>query len=364
MTIYSPLKVFHHRERLHQLRQGKQPVPCQVHLVISDLCNQDCNFCAYRASGYSSNQLFVGESELASYGHNNPKRVIPYGKIVEILDDCVNMGIPAIQITGGGEPTVHPHFSDVIESVLSRRLELALVTNGLLIDKHIDQLVHAKWIRVSIDAGTEGTYSEVRNVGTSQWTKVWSNLEKLVRDKIKYGTHAVIGVGFVVTKDNYLEIYQCANRAKEVGVDNIRISAVFQTEGEGYFHDLYPTAKTLIHQAKTLEDDRFKVFDLFGDRVEDLKQHSPEYEFCGIQNFVTYIGGDQNVYRCCVLAYNEQGKIGSIKDQRFRDLWRSLEKQQKFNNFDARKCPACMFNNKNRTILYAIDPEPEHVNYV
>ena len=110
---YSPLKVLHHRDRIDKIKSGVQIVPTQVQLIISDLCNQDCSFCAYRMSGYTSNQLFAGDSELAKNGTNNPKRMIETSKVFEILDDCQEMGVGAIQVTGGGEPTVHPDHIDI-----------------------------------------------------------------------------------------------------------------------------------------------------------------------------------------------------------------------------------------------------------
>jgi Fe-coproporphyrin III synthase len=363
---YSPLKVFHHQEQLDQLRHGEQPVPRQVQLIISDLCNQDCGFCAYRTSGYSSNQLFTEGAKLASFGHNNPVRMIPYEKVLEILDDCVTMGIPAIQLTGGGEPSAHPRFNDILAAVLERGLDLALVTNGVnLNDTSLIHLAKAKWVRVSIDAGTKDTYCKVRNVSGVHWFKVWDNLQQLcqLRD-LEHKHDLIVGVGFVVTKDNYWEIVQCARLAKQAGVNNLRISAVFQDEGDAYFQPFYQDAQRLCRAAAESANSRFKVFDLFGDRVEDLHQQSPDYSFCGYQHFTTYIGGDLNVYRCCVLAYNERGKLGSLKGQRFIDLWNSQAKQESMSGFNAHDCPKCMFNEKNRTILYALDPEPRHVNYV
>jgi wyosine [tRNA(Phe)-imidazoG37] synthetase (radical SAM superfamily) len=126
---YSPLKVFHHTDRLRVLREGGQPEPTQVQLIISDLCNHSCKFCSYRWDKYTSNQLF---REILPDGsvNNNPKRMVSYEKAVEILDDCVEMGVKAVQVTGGGEPTVHPRHLDVFRAVLDRGLDLAMVSNG------------------------------------------------------------------------------------------------------------------------------------------------------------------------------------------------------------------------------------------
>ena len=365
MSAYSDLKIVHHEDKLSALRWGEQIIPAQVQLIISDLCNQDCGFCAYRWSGYASNQLFTQGAELAVFGHDNPKRWIPYEKVVEILEDCSDMGVRAIQITGGGEPTVHPQYKKIFKDVLERRLDLALVTNGArLDDESLDILTQATWIRVSVDCGTAETYAQIRRVSPTGWTKVWENIRKLVTKKEQTGSDLVIGIGFVVTADNYKEIVQGTKIARDAGVDNIRLSAVFQPDDENYFKDFYEEAASNCRAAETLATKSFQIVNNFGDRVSDLKQHSPDYSFCGYQQFVTYIGGDLNVYRCCVLAYNERGIIGSIKNQSFKELWKSEQKRIDFENFDARQCNRCMFNSKNKVILYALDPKPLHVNFV
>lgn len=354
-SAYSPLKVFHHREALDALAAKQYTPPIHVQLVISDLCNQDCNFCAYRMSGYTSNELFGRPNE---QGRTNPNRMIEYGKCVEILDDCKKLGTKAIQFTGGGEPTVHPNHLLIFQECLDRGMDLALVTNGAKLNGELlDVLVNASWIRVSIDAGTAETYGKVRRVKDDVFYKVWSNVEQFV----KLNSNTIVGIGFVVTKDNWREVELCTELARAVGVDNIRISAIFQSEGVDYFDGWLHEAADECHRASLLATDKFKVFNNFTNRVDDLLQESPDYEFCGLQNIQTYIGADLNLYRCCVTSYNPRGLIGSLKDQSFYDLWKAKDLNT---GFDARGCPRCMYNDKNKTILYAINSDAMHRNFV
>lgn len=360
---YSALKFLHHPSQVEDLRTGRQPIPVQVQLVISDLCNENCSFCSYRADGYTSNQLFAivenGER------NSNPNRMILYDKVCEILDDCKKMGVKAIQITGGGEPTVHPDHARIFQDVLSCGMDLALVTNGVILKPEaVDVLTAAKWVRISIDAAYQHTYSSMREVSGETFERVWRNVEILVDAKRKARSDVVIGLGFVVTRENYSQIQPFVLRAKNSGVDNVRISAVFQSDDERYFDSFYASALDYCRFAREAQTDSFTVYDNFGERLEDLKQHNPDYSFCGYQHFNTYIGADLNVYRCCVYAYNDRGILGSIKDQRFRELWESQGKRDRMENFDARGCERCQFNAKNRAINYAIQIKPEHVNFV
>jgi MoaA/NifB/PqqE/SkfB family radical SAM enzyme len=137
---------------------------------------------------------------------------------------------------------------------------------------------------------------------------------------------------------------------------------MFSNEGERPFIDKWLSIKQQIEGAKhEFEDDGFQIFDLFGERVEDLREGAPDYPVCAYQYYNTYIGGDQNVYRCCVLAYNERGLLGSIEP--FDKFWVKEETRTKLREFKANECERCQFNNKNRAMNYLLSVKPKHVEF-
>jgi len=364
MSVYSSLKFLHHADRLAVLRDGGQTVPVHAQLIISDLCSHACGFCSYRWEGNVSNQLFHVLGQDGKKNHN-PARFIPYEKITEIIDDFAEMGVKAVQFTGGGEPTVHPRHHDAFKYAIDRGLQMSLVTHGVLLKPEtIETLTRATWVRVSVDCGTPETYSAVRRVSASQFDRATANIAALCAARDRTGSKVVVGVGFVVTHDNWREVVQGASLAKSLGADNFRISAVFQPDGANYFAGFHAEASRLCREATALSEGRFKVVNMFGNRLSDLELGNPDYKTCGYMQFTTYIGGDQNVYRCCTTSYNEQGLIGSLKHQRFKELWESQAKRNDFDGFDAHGCKRCMFNGQNRAIEYAIQAEPLHVNFV
>ena len=353
-NCYSSLKVFHHQDRLQILKRGGTPYPIHVQIVPTNRCNHDCEFCAYRISGYTSNEDF----------HSTD--TIPIEKLLEIVDSCKEMGVRAIEITGGGEPTVHPEFPKLCQAIGDADIDYGVVTNGSMMNEQIlNALVGAKWVRVSIDAANQWTYAEERKVKPMMFARVRTNVSKLYNLRESLGkSDPVIGVGFVVTHRNHEEILEAVENAKADGADNIRISAFFQSQGAKYFRTIFPEILDQCNQAKALEDDRFTVFDMFRDRMQDLSQGRPDYEVCNTQKLCTYVGADLNVYRCCVLAYNHRGKLGSLNEQTLAQLWTSQVTDNLLTHFNARECPRCMFNGKNHTIAYAIDRDPEHVNFI
>jgi MoaA/NifB/PqqE/SkfB family radical SAM enzyme len=293
--------------------------------------------------------------------------MIPYEKCIEILDDCHKMGVKALQFTGGGEPTVHPQHRELFQYTLDKGLDLALVTNGTIMKPGVPEiLAQGKWVRFSIDAGNAKTYASIREVPETYFQRTLDNIKKVCEARAKLTkSDLVIGVGFVVTKENWKEIYEAVSIFSKLGVDNVRISAVFSPEDFDYHKEYWEEAKELIKNAKKdFETEDFQVFNLFGDRISDLQQHRPDYDFCAYMHLNTYIGGDLKVYTCCNNAYNDVGDMGSLKDQRFIDYWMSEVKKEKYGKFKASNCERCMFNNKNRFLNYMIQSNPVHVNYI
>jgi len=365
MSEYSQNKIFHHPKNIDALKRGTQPVPVHLQLIISDLCNQDCSFCAYRMSGYINNELFHLTDEKTGKVNNNPNRMISKEKCFEIIDDCKTLGIKAVEITGGGEPLLHPDHLEIFNRVLDNDLDLSLISNATKISPElIPVLLKSKWVRFSFDAAKPETYTSLRGVSQKQYNTAWNNVKSLVKAKKETLSNVTIGVSFVVTKENYTEIEEFTQQAKNAGVDNARISAFFQSEQETYFEDFYDSASAAADKAAKLQTNCFTVFNNFGKRFSDLKQSSPDYSLCGYQHFTCFIGADLNLYRCCNTSYTKNGLVGSLKSKSFKTLWESNEKKQNYQSFDARSCKWCMFNAKNKNILYAISPNPKHVNFV
>ncbi len=342
MNEFSALKAAWHIDKINALRLGRDIAPVHVQMVLSDLCNQNCHFCAYRMDNGFTSKFFGG----------NPVRFIPTAKAKEILDDCAAIGTRAIEFTGGGEPTVHKDWAAVIGHAQGLGLETGLVTNGVRLREHA-VLEGLKWARVSLDAGAEETYERVRQ------SKAWSQALRGIRLLGKlHGP--LVGVGFVVTMENWSELTAACKIAKDAGAAYVRVSAMFSEAGADYYKGFEEQIDAERARAKETETDDFKVIDFFGNRIDDLKQAAPDYHFCGYQQFVTYIGGDQKVYTCCTNAYTPHGEIGDLKGMRFKDWFENTRRY----DFDARGCHHCQYNGVNRAIGYMIDPEPKHVHFV
>jgi len=359
---YSSFKIFHHPERVEKLRCGEHPYPVSIRMVLSDLCNHNCHFCTFRMEGSFTNKLFVGTDKKGNKTMN-PARFLSKDKSLEIVEDCKNMGVKSIEFTGGGEPTVHPNHIQIFNSVLDNGMSFGLITNGAVFRKGFEDVVlRGTWCRFSLDAGNSKTYSSVREVPEPTFQKVLDNIKKLTKKKREIGSQTTIGVSFIVTDQNYNEIYDAARIVSKLGVDYFRVG-YYRTD-DGFTAGDFEISKKLIDKSiNDFSTKDFKVLDRYTTSSKNM-DGPPDYEFCGYQHVSTWIAADYNVYRCCVTSYDKHGLIGSLKNQSFKDLWDSDVKRKKFDKFNARSCSQCIYNDKNRAINYLLEKDPKHVNFV
>ncbi|KKN42767.1 hypothetical protein LCGC14_0709770 [marine sediment metagenome] len=354
---YSELKAAWHIDRIAQLRAGEQIAPVELQFILSDLCNQACHFCAYRAEAGLSSEGFV-EWEDGKRNHN-PNRMIGRDKALEILDDAARMGVRSIIFTGGGEPTVHPNHLEIFQHALDLGLECSLNTNGILLRKGWEEVLSRfTYVRFSIDAGTADEYAAIRRVPSEQYQCALTNLAQVV--EVCALRSCVVGAGYVVTPENYKNLVEGVRAIRATQAQYVRLASMQSTAQGAPFAHVLSEVHHYLHLAKGEATSDFEVIDLF----DLVLGRTPAESLCGMQHFVLYIGGNLRVYRCCYTAYTQLGEIGDLREQSFGDWFKSTAKKEAIATFDARACAVCPLEHKNETIRYMVNQNPSHVNFV
>lgn len=330
-------KLVHRPDVLKALKQGHPP-PIAVQFSISDLCNQDCGYCQYRMSGYPSNHSFKDEQD-----NRNPKRQLETQFVLDIFQDLKDLGTEAIEFSAGGEPTIHPDFARIVSDARSKGFDVGVITNAMkLSDEALEALKGISWVRVSIDAAKAETYSKIRGIGKAAFQHVLSNLEKLKPQ--------VLGINFLITKENYLEI-EAAKKLFSDKAHYIRFSNVRTVEKNYYSIEMLQAIRSQLSPEQ---------WEYFWDRFQD-QARKPHYSMCQQQRILPFVGGDAKLYRCCEYAYNPHGLLGDLQTQSFKELW--LQLHDSFLAFDAKSCGSCPYNAKNKFINYALS-EIQHKKFL
>jgi len=356
LDSYSNLKIFHHAEALDAISHNEHRAPLYVRLKPTNICNHHCSYCTYGSGG--TTQKTENRDEI------NHRDSIPWPKMQEILHDMGEMGVRALTFSGGGEPLCYPYITEAAHLACEQGLQLSLISNGqLLADERADAFYTAKWVRISFDSPFPETYCRLRGLTDDAFRVVTQNIENFAKKKNK---DCVLGINFVVSKDNATQVYETAHLLKELGVDNVKFSAVVKNVPH-YHWEIKDNVIEQIHLARTdFADNKFSIVNNYENDWKDKNFETQPFPVCYTCRLVTVIAADQRVYFCHTRAYDSKAIVGDVRKQSFKDMWYSeetvnrlekLKPMQDCHNF-------CVYQDRNQLIEAYLDVDLKHIDFL
>lgn len=112
-------------------------------------------------------------------------------ELLSIAKSFVNMGVKKIRLTGG-EPLVKKDFDQVIRNLSKLPIELAITTNGILVDKYLDDLKAAgvKNINVSLDSLKEDRFNTISR--RNYFQRIRKNIDLLIQEDFNVKINVVL----------------------------------------------------------------------------------------------------------------------------------------------------------------------------
>lgn len=351
-SMYSDLKMFYHTDRIEGLIRGRRVAPVYVRIKPTNVCNQNCFYCAY-----ANNKVFENRAV-------NQRESIPWERMKQVLSDLSAMHVKAITFSGGGDPLVYHSIEQALKMVYDLGIDYSVITNGQSLDGNIiDYLKYAKWVRISFDASNKDTYESIRNVKT--YDKVITNIEKFACHKT---SDCVLGINCVISKCNAYEIFDICKLVKELGVDNIKLDCIrVKDDMPAYHQSIRNDVCEQIAQAKRLlEDDTFRIVDKYTNNIELKNHYEKNYTKCYIQSLFAVIAADSKIYRCHQRAYMSSGEIGDLATASFKEIWYSQDTINNVNNFNpCEECKfECAFDKRNELLNEFMNMDKNHVNFI
>lgn len=351
-NVYSDLKILCHPDKLDDILKEKRTAPLYVRIKPTNICNQNCWYCAY------ANDTAV-ESRTV-----NRRESIPWEKMQEIINDLEEMGTKAITFSGGGEPLCYHHIYETLGMVRDKNIDYAMITNGQALESGArEMLAAAKWVRISLDSVCEEKYEKIRRVKT--WKKVMENIAKFADEKSE---ECVLGINYVVTKDNYLDVYEMCRLLSNLGVENVKFSPLMvRGEIPEYHMQIREKVEEQIAMAKSdFQSENFTVIDKYTDDDSFNRNFRKQCSKCYIKEIFTVIGADCKVYFCHQRAYTEKGTVGDIAQQPFKKMWFSGETTKRFRDMIPKEeCDfRCAFEERNLLLDSLVNMDKRHINFI
>ncbi len=191
--------------------------PEEVHIDLTNICNNTCIGCW-------CNSPLLGELRMPP---EIQKQTLSFEVLKRVIDELANMGTKKIKLIGGGEPTLHPHFLDIVEYIRKKGIDCWVNTNFLLINEEIAKRfieLEVGLIDVSLWAATPKTYAKTHPSKTKvDFDKIIKTLKFIGKEKERLGKQKpIIRIYNVIFNMNYSELEEMIKVALDVKADKIQ----------------------------------------------------------------------------------------------------------------------------------------------
>ena len=293
--------------------------PISVELSLTNRCNHACVWC----SDAAIRRRLPGELDLES--------------LTTLFEELKAGGTRGIVIEGGGEPTMHPQFSDVVKSISALNMAQGLITNGYNVPR--DVMDRFEWVRVSLDAASSSQYKALK--GVDGFDRVILNLQAMAQQT------PTLGVGYVVTNrnDDAVLLEQLVLYLRSIGVAYIQFRPVVDHPHLSSNVDLGFLKK---HETRDFSVNLSAMID----NMETGNRSLP----CLAHSLSTVICADGSVFLCGRLnTLDSWSPIGNIRETTFHRIWTGQTRQQQVSlvsqgDFCSVHCPQCRMTKYNRLL--------------
>lgn len=294
---YSKLKLLLNNEKVNSIldvgkgnKESDEQFPISVELHLTDRCNLRCAWCT--------------DKEL-----RKNKATLDVNVATSLFRELGKHGT-GVTLEGGGEPTLHPQFREIVTVGEKFGVDMGLISNGIVdISDCADKL---KWIRISLDSSTVEEYMIEK--GVDCFERVLENLKQI--SAVRNPEKTFVGVGYVLTTRNQSNLTGLIKQLDEMGVDYVYLRPV-EEAGE-----ITPSLESLLDLRKSLAkltaETRIRYMLTITDRVIDQNAGLP----CIAHSLTSIIHANGEV-ALCEKRRQDEIVLGNLNEKAFGDIWDS-----------------------------------------
>ncbi len=296
--------------------------PIIVHLFSTNRCDSRCVMCDL-------------PSRPAAYEFTT-------ADFEDLLVQFVELGVTGISFTGG-EPTLREDIHQLLTLSAAADLDTILVTNGLTLDRHIDQLVELdlNTVNVSLESSDPAVHDRIRGI-PGAFARTTGNIRQLLAEIRKAKGRTEIVISTVLGPDNTAreEIDRLLEYVNGMGIRRVIICPLhdfdcrYQAVGiRGLSLDYDLSRHLLSHPRRSIIDNS----DWYLQQLDAVLQGRRPPAGCVAGYTTLFIDWELKVYPC--KAFLEiQKPIADLRasGRKLSDVWHS-EEYRAFRRF----CPGC-----------------------
>ena len=275
-----------------------------VGIDITNRCNLACRHC-YNDSG------------------RMPIQELSLDEIIRLLDELQAMGQKTLHISGG-EPTLHPDFSGIVQEAQRRDMRVTMSTNGQYTEvvRHMLSTLTFLQIAVSLEGMQENT-ARVRGAGVFDEAVKSIPFLREISDDVVIVAH--------VSRSNLRDIQPLIRLARELGTGMKfpplrpigRVAETMKNEIPTP-REFLEVVRTVVRMRNQYPDMTIRTdFDILAPKEAVGRPVLPEKGSCPAGRSRLSVSFDGTIYPCTFLATpNREFAVGRIGEAPILDLWR------------------------------------------
>ena len=329
--------------------------PISINLDLTSSCNFSCPFCV--------------DSKLINAG-----KTLPLEDVKKTIHTLHSHGLLSVILIGGGEPTLHKDFGEIVRYIKDKGLQVGIVTNGSRLEKIeavVGELKEKDWIRISIDAAGERVFKALHQPKTQ--VTLGRILEKAKKVK-KKNPLVSLGYSFVIVWDgveingkrihpNLDEMTRSVGLAREFSFDYVSFKpclvrwnesqreTLLKNVGKTKEEEIIDQIKIHLQEATQVAGDQVKILEssnLKAVLTRETEQIKRQPKRCHMQFFRTVVT-PFGIFHCPAFRGVEVARIGDpdgyLTETKFKEtLNRAAQSIMAFDAEAECKDVGCFYN--------------------
>jgi sulfatase maturation enzyme AslB (radical SAM superfamily) len=199
-------------ERLRALAEGRDIAPVTVEIDPVAWCNHACGWCV--------DPVHVKQS-------------MPFSLFERLIEELAEFNVEGQRVggvvfKGGGEPSLHPRFAQMVARAADLGFGVGVVTNGSRLESCRDSLAaHAAYVRVSVDGPTPESHRHIH--GSRDFERILRGVSGLVAARGER-RHPVIGMSFALDIHSIHLADEAIGLGERLGADYVLLRPPFYEE--------------------------------------------------------------------------------------------------------------------------------------
>lgn len=317
MSYITPSKVFSHLDRLAGWQRGEKPAPVTVEWDLTNRCSLGCFACHFAHTHVKG--PWAARDRAMPEGFESTGSIADVALVRRGLEDMAVAGVKGIIWTGGGEPTLHPHWPEIVQHAHGLGLEQGMYTLGGHFTeasaRHLAQRL--TWVVVSLDACDHESYAAEKGVPANRFDAACDGIRALAS-----AGGAVVGASFMLHAGNWHRAPEMLALGRALGATYVTFRPTIQTspdrpgvplDDRQWVTDATPTLQALSLEADVECDvPRFHEYRDWSGR---------KYSTCyGIRMNAT-VTPDGRVWVCPQRRGIAGSEVGDLRVESFSALW-------------------------------------------